>query len=342
MGTEKDLPLNITRALVTGGGGFVGKAVVKRLLSLGIETRVIGRQRYPELTALGVSCFQGSITDKSVMLEASKNVDMVFHVAALAGVWGPWKDYYETNVIGTRTVIWACKENGVPSLVYTSTPSVVFDREHIENGDEQLPYPSVFLCNYAKSKVMAEKQVLSLPPETLKTCTLRPHLIWGPGDPHLIPRLVDAGAKRQLKRVGDGTNLVDISYIDNVAEAHILAGVNLSQSAICHGKAYFISQGEPVNLWDWINNLFEEMNIPAVNKSVSYSGAYRMGSLMEKVYGLLRVKKEPKMTRFLAEQLAKSHYFSIANARRDLGYSPIVSDKEGLRRTILWLKNRSN
>ncbi|EKD36040.1 MAG: NAD(P)H steroid dehydrogenase, partial [uncultured bacterium] len=166
------------------------------------------------------------------------------------------------------------------------------------------------------------------------------HLIWGPGDPHLLPRLLAGGRKRQLKMVGDGSNLVDISYIDNVAHAHILAAKNLAELGTAGGKPYFISQGTPVNLWQWINELFAMMNIPRVQASVSYSAAYRLGGVLEAVYGLLRLGDEPKMTRFLAEQLAKSHYFSIAAAKRDLGYEPVVSTAEGLRRTVQWLRTQ--
>ena len=340
MGAQENLTLTINRALVTGGGGFVGKAVVQRLLRLGVETRVIGRNTYPEVEALGASCLVGSITDEAIMAKATEGVDIVFHAAALAGIWGPWQAYYETNVLGTERVIAACRKNRVPTLVYTSTPSVVFNRADIRGGDERLDYADRFLCHYAKSKVMAERMVLAANSPDLATCALRPHLIWGPGDPHLLPRLLASGRKRQLKRVGDGANLVDISYIDNVADAHILAAGNLVENGTARGKAYFISQGVPVNLWQWIDELFAMMDTPQVKSVISFAMASRLGLVLEAAYGLLRLNREPRMTRFLAEQLAKSHYFSIDAARRDLGYVPVVSTEEGLRRTVQWLKSR--
>lgn len=330
------------KILITGGGGFVGKAVVKKLLAMGIQPKVVGRNYYEELVQIGVECVVGSVADLECMLRATQGIDIVFHVAALAGIWGPWEDYYTTNVLGTETVISACRTNNVPVLVYTSTPSVVFDREDIEYGNEQLKYPKKFLCHYARSKVMAEKMVLNAAGEKLKTCALRPHLIWGPGDPHLIPRLLESGRKKKLRRVGDGRNLVDISYIDNVAEAHIFAAENLSGSGSANGKPYFISQGDPVNLWDWIDGLFWEMDIEPVEKKVPFATAYRVGWLFEKLYLLLRLTKEPRMTRFLAEQLAKSHYFSIENAKRDLGYHPSIDTREGLRRTVKWLRSKED
>ncbi|MBU1565373.1 MAG: NAD-dependent epimerase/dehydratase family protein [Proteobacteria bacterium] len=340
MGTKENFNPAIKKALVTGGGGFVGKAIVKLLLELGVETRVIGRHRYTDIEAEGAECVVGDISHPQIMTNAARGMDIVFHVAALAGIWGPWKDYYLTNVVGTEKVIESCRVNKVPMLVYTSTPSVVFNGRDIIGGDEQLEYAAKSLCHYATSKVIAEKMVLGANSSGLRTCALRPHLIWGPGDPHLLPRLLASGKKKLLKRVGNGINLVDISYIDNVAHAHILAAKNLAGSASACGKAYFISQGTPVNLWNWINELFAEMAVPEVQSSLSETFAYILGGTLELLYGLGRAKNEPRMTRFLAEQLAKSHYFSIVNAQKDLGYEPIVSIEEGLCRTVQWLKTQ--
>jgi 2-alkyl-3-oxoalkanoate reductase len=340
MGSAATLSPSITTALVTGGGGFVGSAVVSRLLALGVHTRVIGRHRYPQIEAAGATGIVGDIADRDVLYQAVLGVDVVFHVAALAGIWGSWSDYYRVNVQGTANVLEVCRNAKVPFLVHTSTPSVVFNGEDICGGDERLPYGRDFLCHYAKSKAMAERMVLAAAGDELKTCALRPHLIWGPGDPHLLPRLVARGRERSLRQVGDGSNLVDISYIDNVAEAHILAAKNLAGPGTASGKAYFISQGEPVRLWQWINDLFSRTEIPPVEKRVSFTTAYKIGRVLELVYSLLRLRQEPRMTRFLAEQLAKSHYFSLAQARRELEYAPLVSTEEGLRHTVQWLNNR--
>lgn len=331
--------MKIKSALVTGGGGFVGKAIVHQLLEKGIETRVIGRHHYPEIEALGAHCHVGDICDESAMVAAAENVQVVFHVAALAGIWGLADQYHRTNVVGTQNVITSCRRQCVSALVYTSTPSVVFNRVDIKGGDESLPYPKRFLCHYARTKVAAERMVLAAHSRTLATCALRPHLIWGPGDPHLLPRLLEKGRKNDLKQVGDGTNQVDISYIDNVAHAHILAAINLLTTCSGGGKPYFISQGEPVNLWNWIAEFYNEMDIDQVRRKVSFPIAYRVGGVLEMIYNLFSIKQEPKMTRFLAEQLAKSHYFSINNAKNDLGYEPVVSTAEGLRRTVKWLKD---
>jgi len=339
MGAAKDLSIKVKKTLITGGGGFVGRAVAACCLDAGIETVIVGRNFYPDLVKRGARCIAGNICDRSIMEKATRGVDCVFHIAALAGIWGTWPDYYTTNVSGTENVIRSCTKNEVKVLVYTSTPSVVFDRKNICAGTEALPYADNPLCNYARSKILAEKLVLSANTAHLRTCALRPHLIWGPGDPHLIPRLIKRGRLRQLKQVGRGDNLVDISYIDNVAHAHILAAANLCNSGTAAGRAYFISQGEPVNLWDWINNLFNAADVPPVQSKVSFKTAFALGYLLEIIYALLHSKNEPRMTRFLAEQLAKSHYFSIDKARSELGYYPLVSTEKGLEKTIEWLRN---
>ena len=337
MGTGKTLSLNFRSALVTGGGGFVGKAVVQQLLEKGVQVSVVGRNRYPDLEKMGVHCFCGDITDGNFIHQATREVEVVFHVAAKAGIWGPYQDYHGVNVVGTRNVVDACKKNGVRALVYTSTPSVVFDRKDIREGDESLAYASDFLCSYAKTKVIAEKTVLN--ESSTPSCALRPHLIWGPNDPHLLPRLLAAGRKKALKIVGRGDNFVDISYVDNVAYAHILAAINLTSSCTAAGQSYFISQGEPVNLWDWINDLFQRMGVEKIERRVSHRTAYRIGAILECIYRITGQKNEPRMSRFLAEQLAKSHYFSCQKAYNDLGYSPVISTAEGLERTVKWLKD---
>jgi len=306
--------------------------IVRQLRASGVRCIVLGRSRYPEAEALGAECVQADIRNSSAVKDAIAGVDTVFHVAALAGIWGAWQEYYQVNVLGTENIIAACKEMEVQNLVYTSTPSVVFNGEDIKRGDESLPYGTKVLCNYAKSKIIAEKAVLAANCRTLKTCAIRPHLVWGPGDPHLIPRLLERGRKGELKKVGNCSNMVDISYVENVASAHLLAAENLEKSATAAGRSYFISQGEPVNLWDWVDELFEAFDVPPLKKSVPFSLAYTAGALLETIHKLLAPAREPKMTRFLAEQLAKSHYFSIENARRDLGYTVEISTEEGMKR----------
>lgn len=330
------------RAIVTGGGGFIGLAVVRELLKQGIEPAVIGRHNYPAVAALGVRQFNGDIRDLDFLRRAFSGYETVFHVAALAGIWGAWNDYYSINVLGTDNVIDACLYNKIPVLVYTSTPSVVFNGQDLIGVDESTPYTTNYLCHYVRTKVMAEKRVLSADSSKLRTVALRPHLVWGPGDTNLIPRLIARGRRGLLKQVGDGGNLVDITYIDNAASAHVLAARNLASDGTAAGKPYFISQGEPVLLWKWINDFFAMIGLPPVTKKVSYRQAFTAGLLLEGVHRVLRLRHEPRMTRFLAEQLACSHWFSLANARRDLHYHPMVSTSVGMKCLVDWLGKKDN
>lgn len=325
--------------LVTGGGGFLGKRIVQMLLEKGHVCSVVGRSDYPELKELGCTCHKGDITNLSFLQDCFQNIDTVFHVAALAGIWGPWDTYYKTNVIGTQNVIAACKRNNVNRLIYTSTPSVVFNGDDIIEGDESLPFAEKTLCNYAKSKILAEKYFLNAIDDEFTGCAIRPHLIWGPEDPHLIPRIIEQGKAKKLKIVGTGENLVDISYVDNVAHAHILAAESLCGSNKANGQVYFIGEENPVNLWGWINELFETLDIPTIEKKISFNSAYTIGAVLELCFKTFRVNGEPPMTRFVAEQLAKSHYFSHQKAKDDFGYFPLVNTEEGMKLLLKWINN---
>jgi nucleoside-diphosphate-sugar epimerase len=326
------------KVLVTGGGGFIGKALVRELVRRGIEVSVVGRNEYPELTALGVQCIRGDICDLDFLEHAVAGSDTVFHVAAKAGIWGSRQEYYSVNLNGTENVLTACRKNCVPRLVYTSTPSVVFNQSSLEGVDETTPYAATTLCHYAASKIEAEKAVLRAHSPALQTLAIRPHLVWGPGDHHLVPRLLERGRARSLKIVGTGENRVDITYIDNVVHAHLLAAENLCAGGSGAGQAFFIGQETPVNLWQWVNDLFTRMDIEQVHKKIPFAAAFFVGLGMEGVYTLLRLRTEPKMTRFVAHQLAKSHWFSHKKAELLLGYKPKVSTAVGMDRLIGWLK----
>lgn len=325
-----------TKALVTGGGGFLGSAIVGLLRQRGVIVRSLARSRYPALDRLGVEQRVGDIADAAAVEQACTGVDMVFHVAAKAGVWGPAEAYRQTNVHGTRQVIAACRRQGVGRLIYTSSPSVVFNGRDMEGVDESAPYAGQFLTSYPHTKALAEQMVRQAADARLRTVALRPHLIWGPGDNHLVPRIVRRA--RHLVCVGSGTNRVDTVYVDNAARAHLLAADRLAMDDAISGRAYFISQGEPIPLWDMVGAILAAAGLPPVRRRMSHAAARRMGAFLEGVYQLLHLPGEPPMTRFVADELAHAHWFDISAARRDLGYEPLVSTAEGLQRLAVWLK----
>ena len=310
--------------LVTGGGGFLGRAIVDQLLERGDAVRVFSRRAFPDLIERGVECAQGDLADPQAVARACQGVDVVHHVAALAGAWGKTEDFERTNVLGTENVISGCRQVGVKRLVFTSSPSVISPPgfEHHENADESLPYPTEWLGDYPRTKALAEQAVLAANDAELATCALRPHLIVGPGDPHLIPRVIQQARAGKLRIVGEGDNLVSLTHVDNAAWAHVLAQERLAPGSACAGKAYFITQEEPVALWPWINDLLDALDLPQVKKQISYRAAFRLGGALETVWRWLRLSGEPPMTRFVATQLATSHYFDLSAARADLGYAP--------------------
>ncbi|KRG78006.1 3-beta hydroxysteroid dehydrogenase [Stenotrophomonas ginsengisoli] len=322
------------RILVTGGGGFLGQALCRGLVERGHQVLSFNRGNYPALAALGVGQIQGDLADANAVSHAVAGVDAVFHNAAKAGAWGSYDSYFQANVVGTRNVIAACQAHGVGKLVYTSTPSVTHRATHpVEGlGAEQVPYGEDFQAPYAATKTIAEQEVLAANSPTLATVALRPRLIWGPGDAQLVPRLAERARQGRLRIVGDGQNKVDTTYIDNAAQAHFDAFAHLAPGAACAGKAYFISNGEPLAMEVLLNKLLAAAGAPAVHKHLSFKAAYRIGAVCEKAWPWLRLPGEPPLTRFLAEQLCTPHWYSMAPAKRDFGYVPKVSIEEGLRR----------
>jgi nucleoside-diphosphate-sugar epimerase len=319
-------------AVVTGGGGFLGGAVVRLLRQRGDTVRSFTRSAYPWLDELGVEQSLGDLADQEAVERAVSGCDVVFHVAAKAGVWGRYSAYFDTNVTGTRNVLAACKKLGVRRLVYTSTPSVVHAGGDVEGANESLPYPKHFDAHYPKTKALAEREVLAANGPELATVALRPHLIFGPGDPHLVPRIIESARKGRLKRIGTRPIKVDATYIDNAAQSQLDAADRLDVGTAPAGKAYFVSNGAPVELWPFVDRILAEANLPPLAKTVSAWKARLAGRVLEWAYWLFRLPGEPPMTRFVANQMSTSHWYDISAARRDLGYAPRVSTEEGLKR----------
>ena len=320
------------KALVTGGGGFLGLAIVRRLVKQGTAVRSFSRRGHDALDALGVEQRQGDLAEAAAVSEAVAGCDVVFHVAAKPGIWGPYEEYHLANVVGTSNVIAACREHRVSRLVYTSSPSVVFDGRDMEGVDESVPYPIRFAAHYPKTKAAAEQLVRAANDARLGTVSLRPHLIWGPGDNHLLPRLVARARAGQLRRIGRARKQVDTTYIDNAAEAHLLAAEKLTPGAAIAGKVYFIAQGEPMDLWEMINRLLEAVGAPTVWRTIPTGVALGLAWCFEHLHALLHRPGEPRLTRFVVKELCTSHWFDLSAARRDLGYRPTVSIAEGLHR----------
>jgi len=331
--------------LVTGGTGFLGRRLVERLLAQGRRVSVLGRTPAPDLVTRGVTFIRASLDDAPAVTAACAGITTVFHTAARVGVWGRHEDFHRTNVLGTRALLEGCRRHGVRTLVHTSTPSVVYNGRDLAGADESLPLTTACPSPYPLTKAIAEREVLAANSPSLRTVALRPHLIWGIGDPHLVPRVLARARAGRLRIIGAGHNRVDMVHVENAVDAHLNAETAL---LLCHairdkaegvgGRAYFITNGEPVVLWEWINGLLAALGEPPVTRKISLGAATALGAVCEAAWRVLPLAGEPPMTRFIAAELAKDHWFDISAARRDLGYAPKVSMAAGTAELVAWYR----
>ena len=319
-----------TRILVTGGTGFLGRRLVERMLSQGRSVAIFGRTPAADLEGKGARFIRGSLADGASIRGACVGIDTVFHLAARVGVWGPYDDFHRINVLGTRALLDACRIHGVRRLIHTSSPSVVYNGRSIAGADESLPLTNRCPSPYPLTKAIAEKDVLAANSAFLATIALRPHLVWGIGDPHLIPRILSRARSCRLRIVGRGDNRVDMVHVENAVDAHLAAEAALAaRPATVGGRAYFITNDEPIALWHWINTLLVALGEPPVTRHISAPAARAFGLACESAWRILPLRGEPPMTRFIADELARDHWFSISAAKRDLGYSPRISMTAG-------------
>lgn len=367
----------LSRVLVTGGTGFLGRRLVERLLAAGRSVTILGRTPAPELEKRGVLFIRASLDDASAVQAACAGITTIFHTAAKVGVWGRYDDFFRTNVLGTRALLAGAREHGVRHFIHTSTPSVVYNGHALVGADESLPLTTACPSPYPLTKAIAECEVLAAHSSSLRTVALRPHLIWGVGDPHLVPRVLARARAGRLRIVGDGQNQVDMVHVENAVDAHLLAEYALTQchplgdtldnakKNQCHplgdtrggetmraepvqhaamsppsvgGRAYFITNGEPVYLWAWINELLVALGEPPVTRKISLRTASTLGALCETTWRLFPLRGEPPMTRFIAAELAKDHWFDLTAARRDLGYVPRISMAAGTAELVASLR----
>lgn len=325
--------------LVTGGGGFLGGAIVRRLVESGEEVRALQRGDYPELGALDVECIRGDIADAEVVDRAVSGCETVFHVAAKVEMWGPREPFVQANVIGTDNILAAMKRNGASRLVFTSSPSVVHGGSDIVGADESLGYPDHYDAAYPETKAEAERRVLAANGDGFSTIALRPHLIWGPGDTTLVPMIVKRAEAGQLRLVGDGENLIDTVYIDNAVDAHLQAAERLAPSAVCSGRAYFVTNDDPRPIKEIINGFVTAAGLEPVNASLPVGIAVAAGHVFEMLHRFFPSETGPRMTPFLARHLATAHWYDISAVKRDLGYEATVGIDEGMRRLREWFES---
>ncbi|MEE4217872.1 MAG: NAD-dependent epimerase/dehydratase family protein [Xanthomonadales bacterium] len=318
------------KVLVTGGGGFLGSAVCRQLAALGHEVIAFQRSPAKHLESHGVHSVEGDVSDYAQLSSAANGCGAIVHTAGKAGIWGRPQDFRRINVDGTANVIRACREHTIALLVHTSSPSVVHAGGDIEGADESLPLATEFSAPYPETKAEAEKLVIAGNDKSLKTTALRPHLIWGPGDPHILPRLL-AKARGGKLALPAPDKIIDTIFVENAALAHVKALEELSSAARCAGKAYFVTNNEPMPQGEIIGKLLAALGVDVKIRAVPAMAAMTAGALCETAWRTFKLKGEPPVTRFSVEQLATAHWFNTAAAKNDFGYTPPISIAEGLK-----------
>lgn len=316
--------------LVTGATGFLGSHLTTALLNAGHQVTMLGRDFRPvqPQVAAGAQPLTVDLREHDAVVAACAGVDVVYHVGALSTAWGKYADFQAINVGGTQAVIDGCRQHGVQRLIYVSSPAVIFDGQDHRNVNEGEPYPKRFSSDYATTKKEGEDRVNAAHQQGLATVILRPKAIFGPGDRALLPRLLDRARKRRLPQLGAGTNLVDLTYVDNVVHALLLA----LDAPAAVGNTYFITNGEHVPLWPTIRDVLQQLNLPAPVRTIPLGAALLVARFLER--NARRTGREPLLTRYTVGILARTQTYDISAARRDLGYEPVVSVADGMARTI--------
>ncbi|MFI7406012.1 NAD-dependent epimerase/dehydratase family protein [Streptomyces sp. NPDC049541] len=316
--------------LVTGGSGFLGQEICRQLVARATPVTSLSRRPSPALERLGVRQHQGDLADPAAVSRAVAGCEAVIHNAALAGVSGPLLPYWNTNVRGTRNVIDQCRAHRIGTLVHTSTASVVFQPGGLRNADERRPYPRRHLAAYPRTKALAEALVLAANGPDLATVSLRPHIIWGPGDPHFAPALARAVRAGRLVMPGDGTNLVDTTHLHTAAHAHLLALDRLQQGRPIGGRSYFITQDDPRPLRDITAHFLRAAGLQATWCTVPTPLAQAAAATCDTFLCLTGRARTHALSRFLVAELVHPHWFSIAAARRDLQFEPPITFDAGI------------
>lgn len=327
------------KILVTGGTGFLGKRLALRLHQLGYTVTTFGRNQAVNQTlkAQGIQTIEGDLRNKTQVLQACQYQDVVFHAGALSAPWGKPSQFYETNVQGTHYLIQGCQQAGLKRLIYVSSPSIYFDFKHRLHIRETDP-PALKQANaYSKSKLLAEQAVMQAHQQGLASIIVRPRAIFGPGDQTILPRLIRANQQGGVPLIDNGEAILDITYVDNVVEA-LLCCLQAPDAAT--GKAYNITNGEPMQIKFLLEKLFQYCELPFNAKPMSYQKAYWIAGMLEWVSNIILFGKEPLLTRYTVGVLAKSQVLDITMARELLGYCPVISLEEGLQRYAQWWKEQ--
>jgi nucleoside-diphosphate-sugar epimerase len=329
------------KVLVTGATGFLGKALARRLHARGDEVTALGRNPsiLAELAREGLRPLRADLGDEAAIRAACQGQEIVFHSGALSSAWGPASEFFRANVLGTRHVIAGCEAAGVRRLVHVSTPSIYFRFESRLEVREDAPLPAQPANEYARTKLLAEAEIDQAHARGLPVISIRPRAIFGEGDNAILPRLISRLASGRLRVIGDGQNITDLTYVENVVDALLLCA-EAPENLL--GRKYNLTNGEPLPLWGLIRQVCAALGYEYPRRSIPYPVAMGLATVLEGVSRLLPGQPEPLLTRYMVGVLAKSTTLDISAARRDLGYAPRVSVQEGFERFVRWWKAQSH
>jgi nucleoside-diphosphate-sugar epimerase len=319
------------RVLLTGATGFVGTALSSRLLELGAHVVCVSRTQRESQHAR-VEWFNGDVEDTDAMLRATRGVDAVFHVGGMVGHYGLRASYLRANVLGTQNILAGARKNGVRSLVFTSTPSVIADGTPHFDVDETHPYSRRYQSPYSESKALAEQDVLRANGPDLGTVAIRPHMIWGPGPSHWVGGVRKLSRKGMLYQMGKGTNRVGMTYMDDCVAAHIAALHALESDKAVGGRAFFIHGGSPVSLWQWVRDLTAALSLPSIRGTLPTGLMKVAAGVCDGLVVASRGSLHFPISRYLMTEMTTDHYSCIDAARKNLGYEPKISVAGGLAR----------
>ncbi|MCE3200427.1 NAD-dependent epimerase/dehydratase family protein [Paenibacillus sonchi] len=329
----------MTRVLVTGATGFLGRHAVRRFAELGWEVFGLGRnlEAGQQIEKDGAVFVCEDLRHTEAAARACTGMDLVFHCAALSSPWGKYSDFVACNVEATRNIAEGCKRHGVPRLIHISTPSLYSSRKSRLSIREADPLPPKPANSYAATKLMAERVVQQAAGEGLAVFILRPRAIFGPMDNALFPRLLAANQGKGVPLLDGGGAMIDVTCVENVIDAMLLCS---SAPLSAAGRAYNITNGEPILFRDLLERLFARLEIPLHSRQLPYRTAYALAGLLEGVYKLLPFLGEPVLTRYSASALGVSQTLDISLAREQLGYHPRVTTDEGLQSFAEWWREQ--
>ncbi|MCW5695727.1 MAG: NAD-dependent epimerase/dehydratase family protein [Bauldia sp.] len=315
---------------MTGATGFLGQHLVRGLLAAGQQVIATGRNLKigMALQAEGADFRPVDLTDRPGLLAAMKGAAAVVHAGALSSAWGKPRDFHASNVEGTENVIAAAIANGVRRLVYVSSPSVSTRQTDQWNQTEADPLPDEHVSLYSHTKRLGEDRV-NAAAGRIETVILRPKAIYGPGDTAIFPRLIKAAARGRLPQIGDGNTITNLTHVSDVVQAILLALT--SDAAV--GHTYVITGGEDVRIWDVIREVVTRSGFEAPKRHWSLRRAMRIARILERVWKLYRLPGEPPLTTYTAGILGLSQTYDISAARRDLGYEPKITVRQGIEET---------